>query len=612
VARPLIENRRTASDCRKRFSVFVREAWQVVRPGVPLVWTWYLEALCDHVQWVLEGWRRSRVDRSYAAPEAERTLLVSIPPGAGKTLITSIMAPAWMWIDSPEWSCLCLSVNPVVARDAAVECRALVCSPWYRQNFVVGVATGEGRGAEIADVAESGLPREQGVGPARSSAETFDDWAERVSQHPAGKDTEMWAVSEDRNTMGKFVTTRGGFRASQGMTAQVVGARADALIIDDPNDPRASSDEFVKTNVFYDTVLYHRVNWKATAVRIVIQQRLDVTDLTGFILRRYEGGVTHLVLPLLHEPDRACSTVMPVRSDNTLCLPRDGAPATGTWRDPRRKSGQVLSMRVFPPGEVERLRAGGNFGAICQQDPSRAAGEHFEEKHWRFWVRSTSSERERAEWKKQRPLGCDRESEALVVPVERDGRLAVLKVWVTDDPTGGSTSDTASHVGLLICAETKVDGQQAWLVVHDCDLGPRSPATQLADLDRAIYLAARMTGHDRVRVLIEDKSSGKAHAEDMEGHVNRSAYQDVAVTVELYKAGTEQSKEGRDLAVLDYPHVKGQIYLPDGATWLPGWVQEFRRFPRKPNDKVDALGQLVAHTKVVTKGWGDVFLRAVQ
>jgi hypothetical protein len=385
------------------------------------------------------------------------------------------------------------------------------------------------------------------------------------------------------------------------------------VFIDDPNDPSASSDEYARTNVKFETVLYHRVNNLAVAVRVVIQQRLDPTDLTGYILQRYPGGVTHLCLPLLHETDRRCQTGMPVNDNNSLWLARDGLPRAGAWADPRTKAGQVLSRKRWPPGEVENLRAGGNFGAICQQDPLRAEGEHFEEVRWGFWTRSDSSPAERLECKKRRPLGCDRTKDAHVVPVER-GRLDVLRVWVSDDPTGGSTSASASHLGLLICAEWRLPGteQQCWLVLHDCDPGPRSPAQQLQDLDRAIYKAAQVSGHDRVRVLVEDKSSGKAHAEDIEKHLQSSTYDGVAVTVELYKAGSDASKEDRDVAVLDAPHVSGRILLPDGAPWNDALVRQFRRFPKKPNDKVDALGQLVAHTKVSSKGWGDVFLRAVR
>lgn len=305
---------------------------------------------------------------------------------------------------------------------------------------------------------------------------------------------------------------------------------------------------------------------------------------------------------------------MPVNAANQLWLVKDAEPLAGKWHDPRTAAGQVLSRRRWPDKEVANLRAGGNFGAICQQDPLRAEGEHFAEACWGFWVRSTSTPQEREEWKRRRPLGCEKTRDAHVVNVEYGGRLDVLKVWVTDDPTGGSVAQGASHLGLLICAEWRIpkSGEQCWLVVHDCDPGPRTPAQQLQDLDKAIYRAAQVTGHDRVRVLVEDKSSGKAHAEDIEKHLLSSTYQGVAVTVELYKAGSDASKEDRDVAVLDAPHASGRILLPDGAIWNDALVRQFRRFPKKPNDKVDALGQLVAHTKLASKGWGDVFLRAVK
>lgn len=610
---PLVQKKQMAARCRRRFSAFVREAWRVIRPGTPLVWTWYMEALCDHVQWVLQEWRRSKRDRGYRASAEFRNLAVAVPPGSGKTLLISVLAPAWFWIDNPDCSFLCLSVNPRVARDSAVECRDLIQSQWYRENFVLGVTSGQGRAAEIAPGERaSGRARADGRLGVEGEALTFDAWAEAVENHPAGTSTQMWDMSEDRNSMGKFVNTRGGSRTSMGTTSNVIGTRADVLLVDDPNNPAASLDEFVKTSDLWERVFARRVNDEAIAVRIIIQQRLDDYDLVGHVLLQ-RARWTYLCLPLLHEVERRCQTPMPVTAANTLWLPADGVPQAGTWRDPRTVAGQVLSRRRWPDDVVFDRRMEASFNCIYQQDPSKVDNGNFKPEHWRFWVPSDVPPEKRLELALARPLGCDKLAPAAVVPVKKTGSGSYLecgKVWVTDDPTMGSQDKTASNVGLLVCAEWRdPQGNQAWLVVHDMCTGPRSPSEQRDDLDRAIYVAAKMTGAGHVRVLIENKALGKDAAENVQKHVASSHYEDLGVSCEVRSPGAGD-KEDRDLAVLDPEHVKGRIYLLDGASWLDVFVKEFRRFPKGKNDRVDALAQLVAHTKQATKGWAAAFAKA--
>jgi hypothetical protein len=62
---------------------FVREAWHVLEPEARYVPNWHIDAICAHLEAVTEG----RISR----------LLINVPPGSSKSLITSVMWPAWEW-----------------------------------------------------------------------------------------------------------------------------------------------------------------------------------------------------------------------------------------------------------------------------------------------------------------------------------------------------------------------------------------------------------------------------------------------------------------------------------------------------------------------------------
>lgn len=107
---------------RRSLADFVRFSWGVL-DAEPLQWNWHLQAICDHVQALLEG----RIPKN--------KLLVNVPPGSGKSRIVSVAAPAWMWIHDPGWTAIFSSANPRVSVRDSVKCRQLLESAWYQESF---------------------------------------------------------------------------------------------------------------------------------------------------------------------------------------------------------------------------------------------------------------------------------------------------------------------------------------------------------------------------------------------------------------------------------------------------------------------------------------------
>ena len=71
---------------RKSLYDFVRQAWPLVE-AAPLVETWHVGAVCEHLQAVTQG--------------QIAKLLINISPGTGKSLLTSVFWPAWEWANDP-------------------------------------------------------------------------------------------------------------------------------------------------------------------------------------------------------------------------------------------------------------------------------------------------------------------------------------------------------------------------------------------------------------------------------------------------------------------------------------------------------------------------------
>lgn len=312
-----------AEKSRRRLAHFVRYSWDIIERGTPLVWNWHIEAIADHIQWMLEDWAKAR--SCYARSDGKRgrkiqrskNLLINVPPGSLKSRILSVCAPAWAWLHWPDFSVLCLSANPTVADRDASSCRDLIESPWYRS-----------------------------LGP-------------------------KFRIRTDHDAKRLFKNSVGGWRAAKGLNAKVTGERADALFIDDPHDAQEASSDAKRQGVL-DRWKYsaaNRVNDKRYSIRIGIMQRLHEMDWSGYLLDTEPKDWVHLMIPMEYDPHRACETVYgwkdPRTTEGELLHPE---------RDPRAEV------------EKEKTRLG-TFGASgqLQQLPAPSEGGMFKKLDWRFW-----------------------------------------------------------------------------------------------------------------------------------------------------------------------------------------------------------------------------------
>ena len=99
---------------------FVRSAWEHIEQ-VDFVDNWHIGAICEHLQAVWKG--------------DIQQLLINVPPGCSKSLITSVFFPAWCWANDPSKRFFYASYDQKLSTRDSVKCRTLVESNWYQRRF---------------------------------------------------------------------------------------------------------------------------------------------------------------------------------------------------------------------------------------------------------------------------------------------------------------------------------------------------------------------------------------------------------------------------------------------------------------------------------------------
>lgn len=226
--------------CRRSLAEFAKRAWRVLEPAAPLKWGWVLDAICQHLEAVSDG----RITR----------LLMNVPPGSMKSLLTGVIWPAWEWGPKgmPEMRFVGTAHEETLAIRDSRRCRDLIKSEWFQRLWPLGLAA-------------------------------------------------------DLDGKREFGNTRKGVRQARAFTS-MTGVRGDRIILDDPisADNANSAAKLDAARIAFTETLPTRVNNEKSAI-VVIMQRLNEKDVSGVIL---EMGLpyVHLCIPMRFEPARRCVT----------------------------------------------------------------------------------------------------------------------------------------------------------------------------------------------------------------------------------------------------------------------------------------------------------------
>ena len=113
--------------CRRSLADFAKRAWHVLEPSTELKWGWALDAICEHLEAVTSG-------------EINR-LVMNVPPGTMKSLLTGVIWPAWEWGPKglPHMRFVGTAHEETLAIRDSRKCRDLIKSEWYQSHWPVAL-----------------------------------------------------------------------------------------------------------------------------------------------------------------------------------------------------------------------------------------------------------------------------------------------------------------------------------------------------------------------------------------------------------------------------------------------------------------------------------------
>ena len=227
--------------CRRSLAEFTRQAWSVLEPDTPLVWGWCLDAISLH----LESISRGQI----------RKLLINVPPGHMKSLMTAVMWPAWVWTWRPGWRLFSASYAANLALRDSVKTRQLIESDWYQSTF-----------------------------------------------QPS------WGFQEDQNTKSFYRNSAGGERFATGVGGSTTGFRGDVVLVDDPLNAMDALSETSREHAWewWRMAAASRLNSLETGAHVLMGQRLHHEDVFAHLIE--SGKYEHLRLPSEFELDERCAT----------------------------------------------------------------------------------------------------------------------------------------------------------------------------------------------------------------------------------------------------------------------------------------------------------------
>jgi predicted phage terminase large subunit-like protein len=413
-------------------------------------------------------------------------LVVNIAPGHMKSTLFSVMWPAWDWTNAPHERWLCASHSLSLAIRDNRNCRSLIESEWYQSCY-----------------------------------------------------GDIFSLAPDQNVKSFFENDHRGYRMSVSVGSKGIGKRGSRLLIDDPNDAKASRADIETTKHWFGATWLSRLNDQKYGAMVVTGQRLDEEDLSGHILGNLKGW-EHLNLPTEYESSRKCFTN--IKWDEK-----------SVWKgcDPRTEEGELLWPAKFPPDVLATLKASMGvlmYSAQHQQSPVPPGGYVFNKSNERLFMISP----ERDVYLLITPSGIQ------AIPVE--------SCWeVTTSDVAAKEKESNDYTVFAHWAITPTND----VLLLDVWRGHWSIPKQKAQA-RLIY---RTWYSHRYRALyFEDVGYQSAIGQDLltEG----------IPCLEFHPKG---DKVLRATGASIYQEA-GKVYFLKGAPWLEDFRSEIYKFPKAPND----------------------------
>jgi hypothetical protein len=220
--------------CRRKFYYFIQEFWTEADTSTP-IWNWHIEYLANELQ--------KDVERVLRGEEKLQDIIVNCPPGTSKSMIISVLLPAWVFAVKPSTRIITASYSNTIALELSQKSRNLIEGEKYKRYFNI-------------------------------------------------------ELKDDENTKSNYKTTKGGGRFVTSTGSNTLGMHADIIICDDIQTLDSIYSDANRRSVYewISSTLSTRTTDKLISLSIYVQQRLHSQDSTSYLLSlpvKYK----HIILP---------------------------------------------------------------------------------------------------------------------------------------------------------------------------------------------------------------------------------------------------------------------------------------------------------------------------
>jgi len=419
----------------------------------------------------------------------QNRLIINIPPRYMKSIICSVAFPAFILGHNPKATIISVSYSDDLVSNLALKCKQVMESTWYQEIF------------------------------------------------PGTK------ISKHKKSITDFETTQGGGRYATSVGGTLTGRGADYIISDDPIKPEDANSDTIreKTNDWYGSTLYSRLNNKNEGKIIVVMQRLHDEDFTGYLLQT-DSSFKHIKIPAIAEEDESWTVKDRIIGKEKTFIRKKGYPL-----HPAREDLSKLLEAKNNMGEYD-------FAGQYQQNPSPREGGLIKAHYFKFYNR-----------------------DELLKNIEKGETIIkdIVQSWDT-------ANKIEEHNDYSACITALIDKKGTIYL-----LDVYREKLEFPDLIRKVvekHDHAKQKYMHSVTLLIEDQASGT------------SLIQELKNSYKLYPEGIkpEYDKKSRLISV-SYLIENGKCQFPNNNPhWWLDFEQELLRFPKtKHDDQVDALTQLL-------------------
>ena len=246
-----------------------------------------------------------------------KKLIINMPFRALKSTLVSQAFPAWEWIHTPSLEYLTASYAKDVATRDAVNSRHIIESDKYQSCF-----------------------------------------------------GDCFHMTSDQNVKTRYQNNKAGMRTVTSTDGAGTGFGGNRRIVDDPISAKeADSLPAVLASIeWWKGTMSTRANDPVNDATIVVHQRVNEKDLTGYLLAE-ESGWDHLILPMRYEREFTKTTSI-------------------GFKDPRTTDGELLHPKRLPEEivkDLEKSLGAYHTNAQLQQRPDSRGGNIFNRNHWKFY-----------------------------------------------------------------------------------------------------------------------------------------------------------------------------------------------------------------------------------